>query len=428
VNQRDNTCVSVLTPNGRGAVAVVAVSGPAAVTSVARYFQAANGRPLADQPIDRIVYGHWGDSQGEDLIVCRRDGKAQESKAQESATLEIHCHGGHQSSAQIVTDLTTAGCITVEPDQWLAERNDSPLSVAAHLALAKATTLRTATILLDQYHGALQRELEIIDEILNAELTIGNFAKASVRLERLLKYADLGHHLTQPWRVVIAGQPNVGKSSLINALVGYERAIVFDQPGTTRDVVSSTTAIDGWPVQLSDTAGLHRSSPTNEIDPIETAGIALARQQLAAADLIVWVLDAVATATASDRSPWDQAQQQAQAVGVVLDQSQTLIVINKIDLAPTNPTPTNPAPTNLDATEQSVNTSAVTGTGIQHLLATLAHRLAPSVPPPGAAVPFAPEQIQFLKTALNASHRQDPLSASSACNSLTQPRFFRPAV
>ena len=84
---------------------------------------------------------------------------------------------------------------------------------------------------------------------------------AAARIREWLAWEDFGLHLTRPWNVVLAGRPNVGKSSLINALLGYTRSIVFDQPGTTRDVVTAATAIDGWPIELSDTAGL-RESPS----------------------------------------------------------------------------------------------------------------------------------------------------------------------
>ena len=87
--------------------------------------------------------------------------------------------------------------------------------------------------------------------------------------------------------MVIAGPPNVGKSSLINALLGFQRAIVFDLPGTTRDVVTAVTALDGWPVELSDTAGLRSSD-----DPLELAGIEQAHRQAAAADCLLLVFDA----------------------------------------------------------------------------------------------------------------------------------------
>ena len=379
MNARDQTRLCVLTPSGRGAVAVVAVEGDAAVTAVDRFFQAANQRELNNQPLGRIVYGHWGGRDGEDLVVCRRD----------ENSLEIHCHGGRQSSAQIVADLTDAGCVAIDAEQWLAGQHDCPITAAAHSAMAQATTLRTATILLDQYHGALRREIEAIA----TELANGKQKDVTTRLESLLQYAELGQHLTEPWRVVIAGQPNVGKSSLINVLVGYERAIVFDQPGTTRDVVSATTAIEGWPVELSDTAGLHETT-----DRIETAGIGLARKRLAAADLVVWVVNAVEIDSHGEHSSWALAQQQAEAVGVSLVVERTQIVINKIDLAS-------------GEDPQSLGTCAITGAGIEPLLAAIATRLVPNIPPPGSAVPFAEVHIEALQAALAATLRKEYAAA-----------------
>jgi len=392
VSQHDITRVCALTPSGRGAVAVVAVEGNTAVSAAGRFFRAANQRALSDQLLERIVYGHWvsdpaGGSIGEDLIVCRRTDKS----------LEIHCHGGRQSSAQIVADLTNAGCTAIDTEQWLAREYDCPIAASAHFAMTQATTFRAATILLAQYHGALRGEIEAIV----ASLENGSTTQAVARLECLLQRSELGCHLTEPWRVVIAGQPNVGKSSLINALVGYERAIVFDQPGTTRDVISATTAIDGWPVELSDTAGLHKTT-----DKIETAGITLASERLAAADLVVWVLDAKAGHSVSKDSIWHQAAQQAQAVNVPLSPERTQIVINKIDLA---------ADFAKRATTKDpgiIGTCAVTSTGIEQLLAVIAKRLVTNIPPPGAAVPFTVLQVEALQAALDAARSEEFNTAS----------------
>ena len=382
-----NTRLCVLTPRGRGAVAVVAVEGPQAVSAVDRFFQAANQRSLAAQPLGRIVYGHWGSGDGEDLIVCRNDDQS----------LEIHCHGGRQSSAQLVTNLCEAGCESIDADAWLSQQYDCPLSAAAHVAMTQATTCRAASILLDQFHGALRRELEAILTALEDNA----MPQAALQLERLLQFAQLGQHLTEPWRVVIAGPPNVGKSSLINRLVGYERAIVYDQPGTTRDVVSSTTAISGWPVQLSDTAGLHDTS-----DAIETAGIALARERLRAGDLVVWVLDAATLPTPVGQL-WSRAEQQAEIVGLALDRDRTLVVINKIDVA------AHPV-----ECRESIGTSALTGEGVAQLLDVIAHRLVPQVPPAGLAVPFTREQGRALQSALHAISDEDLPLAEKVLRSL----------
>ncbi|MBC8876190.1 MAG: 50S ribosome-binding GTPase [Planctomycetes bacterium] len=159
---------------------------------------------------------------------------------------------------------------------------ETPIAAEARIALAAARTERTAAILLAQYRGALEAELTAIVALLENEETDA----AADRLRRLERYADFGKHLTTPWRVVLTGHANVGKSSLINAILGYERSIVFEQPGTTRDVVTATTAIDGWPVELADTAGLREGG-----DAVESAGVRLARERLAAADVVVAVFD-----------------------------------------------------------------------------------------------------------------------------------------
>ncbi len=106
------------------------------------------------------------------------------------------------------------------------------------------------------------------------------------RLDALLEWAEFGLHLTSPWKVVIVGRPNVGKSSLLNALAGFSRSIVYDQPGTTRDLVTAEIALRGWPVQLVDTAGLRDSTCA-----LESAGIGLAREQFAQADCRLIVVD-----------------------------------------------------------------------------------------------------------------------------------------
>lgn len=350
---------SVLTPSGRGAVAVVAVSGTGTTEAVGHSFLAWNGRLLAELPLSKIVYGHWGSRDGEDIVVCRR----------EVDHIEIHCHGGTQSVARIRRDLIVAGCREIPWQAWLERHGDCPISVEARIALASAISRRTALILLDQFHGALRQEvLEIVKQF-ESDPTA-----AKRRLEKLLETAELGEHLTRPWQVVVAGQPNVGKSSLVNALVGYQRAIVFDQPGTTRDVVTASTVADGWPIQLSDTAGLHEST-----DEIEVAGIELARQRLADADLIIWVHDA----TNGTNDVCIERQMHLP--------TRQLLVVNKVDLAAGGST-----------SRGAILTSATEGTGIDDLLVRIVETLVPQVPSRESAILFTERQVRAVKAALES--------------------------
>jgi tRNA modification GTPase len=349
------TVFSVLTPSGRGAVAVIGMSGPRATSVVNQFFAARNGRPLEEQPLLKLVYGHWG---CEDLIVFRRD----------ESSLEIQCHGGSQSVSVIAANLAGAGCREIPWRQWIERSCGSSIQTETQIALAEAASFRTAEILLDQWHGALERELHEIRQHLES----GDHVVAEQRLARLLSTAEFGQHLTRPWRVVIAGRPNVGKSSLINAIVGYERAIVFDRPGTTRDVVTASTVIDGWPVILSDTAGLHGSE-----DEIEKAGMKFARERLATADLVVWVLDAMADGS----DAWEEtANSQIDELQLTLN-GITLAVVNKIDQRDGLPVP-----------QGVLATSAITGEGVEQLLAAISNHLVPTVPKKGDVVLFTERQ------------------------------------
>jgi tRNA modification GTPase len=186
----------------------------------------------------------------------------------------------------------------------------------------------------------------------------------------LLDLWPVGQHLTKPFRVVLAGPPNVGKSTLINALVGYERSIVFDQPGTTRDVVSALTAFDGWLVELSDTAGLRDSS-----DAVEAAGVERARAQLDTADLVLWVRECTPTASLPPpRQPPSLAKR-------------ALLVYNKSDLADTR------APPLADA---ELFVSALHGRGLEALQRAIVARLVPHPPQLGEAVPFRQEHHEAI--------------------------------
>jgi tRNA modification GTPase len=343
-----------LTPPGRGAVATLRVEGSDAVEAVQSQFHARSGRPLAAYAADEIVVGRCGGGSGEEVVVRRcADG-----------AVELHCHGGRTAVARIEQSLVSAGCRHLTWREWTQTRSDDAIAVAALLALAEARTERTAAILLDQYHGALRHAM---DEI-RLDLDRGHAPSARRQIESLLAREPLGRHLTRPWSVVLAGRINVGKSCLLNALAGYGRAIVHPAPGTTRDAVAVTTAVDGWPVEFCDTAGLRAAD-----DAVERAGIHRARQRLAQAHLVVLV---------ADRSkPWS-AEDQA----LTEQYPAALLVHNKSDL---------PGPS--DHRPQGISTSALRSEGIETLLAIIGRRLVPDPPPLGAPVPFSGEQLEILR-------------------------------
>jgi tRNA modification GTPase len=262
-----------LTPPGRGAVAVVTVDGPRALEVIRHFFVPVTAWPASGPPLGRIMLGRWGDAIGEELVVCRR----------EANRFEIHCHGGAAAAPAIVRQLAQFDCTTLSWQEWLRHSESDPIRAAARIDLADAPTARTAGILLDQYHGALTTALASA----RAEIAAHEWTTALEIVRSVLAFRDVGLHLTMPWRVVIAGPPNVGKSSLINSMAGFQRAIVSPAPGTTRDVVTLNTAIDGWPVLVSDTAGWRKTN-----DELEMAGVELASAAVKTADLVLLVSDA----------------------------------------------------------------------------------------------------------------------------------------
>jgi len=204
------------------------------------------------------------------------------------------------------------------------------------------------------------------------------------QIQRLLAVAPCGCHLEHPWQVVLAGRPNVGKSSLMNALVGFGRAIVHETPGTTRDLVTARTALDGWPVEFCDTAGLRDASHT-----LERQGIGLAQHQLESASLALLVFDAT--------EPWSEADNELARLW-----PNALLVFNKIDLPGVS----------LDGRPDGQSVSAINGQGIDRLIATIAHRLVPNPPAPRQAVPFLNEHANALLAAADALELGEPALAA----------------
>src|SRR5439155_1584802 len=207
---------------------------------------------------------------------------------------------------------------------------------------------------------------------------------------------------TQPWSVVLAGRPNVGKSSLINALVGYERSIVFDQPGTTRDVVTAETVLDGWPIRMSDTAGQRGAT-----DELESSGMALAREALSAADGPVLVID-----TSQPPQPDD--------LQLLADWPDVLVVAHKSDL---------PDEWGSLLPKNVIRVSSLARTGLKELSTAIVQRLVPELPPSNAVVPLSERQIELLldaRTSSSLAHSVSQRTTRQAIYILTTPTVPSP--
>lgn len=335
------TTVSVLTPPGGAAVAVLAVRGPQAWPILRCLFTTARGRELAEPPAGFMV-GRLGGRAGDEVILSTIG----------PDSFEVHCHGGRHVVDWLVGLMAANGVTESDPGA-------GPASEEAARLLPFARTTRTAAILLDQVHGAYDRAVQAVRS--------GGPEADAVRAT-LRRNARVGRHLVTPWRVAIAGPPNAGKSSLLNALAGFARSVVSPTAGTTRDAVSVTLAFDGWPAELTDTAGLR---PT--VDELEAAGVDRARAAVTGSDLVLWVVDATGP---RPRSVHDVARP------LGLDPVQVLVVLNKIDVA------------HIAASEfpDAVPVSAATGVGLPDLAARLAVALVPDPPAPRDPVPFTPVQ------------------------------------
>ncbi len=387
-----------LTAVGRGAVATVLADGPGAIAAVNKHFSPRGRIHLTDCPPDRLLVGRFGPA-GEEVVVHR----------QGQNTVALHCHGGLAAVSMVIELLCAEGGTPVSWQQWIRGQHDAGHDfrrwrAEAQIALAHARTERTAAILLDQLNGALEREVAEAEALISH----GQGALAAERLSELLGRYQVGRHLIQPWRVVLAGPVNAGKSSLLNALAGFNRAIVHPMPGATRDALTVATALDGWPMELCDTAGLR---PTD--DELERAGIDRAWQTVAEADLVVWIFDLsicwqeqhaaiVGSMRAIDEPLRSSVGPLVPCADGTLPGTKTaavgaprskpvLLVYNKSDLLG-----------RFQPRGLGIITSAVSGAGVSTLAEAIVATLVGDPPPPGAAVPFTAEQQAHLERLLGS--------------------------
>ena len=352
-----------LTGDTPSAICVIELNGVEASHWIERYWKPASGK--SDFKINAIRYGEIriDSSVGESVVVCRTD----------THRYEIHCHGGSIAAQVILTRMVGDGILVQTDSQRCHESESDPIVAEAKLALLQARTVKTARILLQQHDGALSKAISAIDQaIAKNELAI-----ALELVEKLRAWDHVGRHLIDPFEVLLCGPPNVGKSSLMNRILGYQRAIVHEQAGTTRDLLVEETSIEGWPVRLKDSAGIRASS-----DDIVQAGVARAVQASSAADLQLILVDPI--------EGWTDEHQR------IFDRKplQSLVVVTKSDLQIAKDS-SNTEKAYLP--EGSLIVSSVTGDGIQELLIAIAKRLIPCDPPDNQPILFSESQRQALE-------------------------------
>jgi len=352
-----------VTPRGRGAVATLFLAGrdAFAILESCLDFPQQDRRIAAQDHFENsapvFAYFQLADAREEIVLDLRRHN-----------LIALHCHGGDAVVNAIEAALVARGAVVRAWQDWLLETREpefSPLHKPFDLIqrealqlLPLAETELTAKLLLAQYHGALSRRIEQMMRLLESAssgTSSGNAVQeATDILDSLLQSYESGKHLTTPFRVGLIGQVNAGKSSLMNALLGFNRSITSQVAGTTRDAVSAKTVISGWPVMLIDTAGIRETS-----NPVEREGIARMQTVMADSDLLLLVTDAVVQQTV-DHLP---------DIPGIPKKVPILHVVNKIDLV---------APQALLRFKDHpdyVPVSALTGIGLEQLCRAILSKL-----------------------------------------------------
>ena len=326
----EDTIAAISTPPGEGAIAIIRLSGSRALAIAERLFVRKNG---ADHSVERML--HFGSFQGEEGRLD--DGMAVIFRAPRSYTgedmAEFHCHGGVLVASRILQAVLRAGARPAEPGEFTRRaflNGKMDLTQAeAVMDVIRASTSLALRAAEEQLAGRLGREVEKIRNLLlgivahleaaidfpeegidprTGEQLLAEIVQTRCRIETLLATAEEGRILREGVRLVLCGAPNAGKSSLLNRLLGFDRAIVSASPGTTRDTIEEFASLRGIPFRITDTAGLHETE-----DAVEREGVERAKKAMERADVLVRVVDVT--------RPWKYEPQNGE-----------ILAANKIDL------------------------------------------------------------------------------------------------
>lgn len=334
--QNRDTIAAQATAAGEGGVAIVRVSGADCESVVSRVFQAKNGKPLANRVLTYGCVMENGEIADEAMAVLMR---APHSYTRENVA-EIHCHGSQALVRKILMLLMAAGARMAEPGEFTyrafmngridlaqAEGVMRMIRAGSERAMRSAVRqmeggvsafVRTARAEITSLLAAMAAAIDFPDEVEETQTALEVTASCKAIAARLEAACDAraGRIEDEGLRVVLCGRPNAGKSSLLNALLGGERAIVTDIPGTTRDTLTEAMQIGGVRVLLTDTAGLRETG-----DAVERIGVERAKKALSEADVRALVLDGASPLTEEDKA-------------ALFGLAPQLIILSKGDLAP----------------------------------------------------------------------------------------------
>ena len=346
----DDTIVAIATPPGRGGIGVVRISGPDAQPIAGQLLSHKSRLEPRRATFTRVVVGAnvvvgagFSRPTSDEVVVTLFESPASYTGQD---VVEISAHGSPVVLQSIIRAAMSAGARLARPGEFtlrafLNGKRDLVQAEAVGDLIAAATPLQ-ARVAFDQLEGTLTRRIAEIDGVLfdlvarleasldfpdegyhfvGADETAGALDELIGQFERLLADAGRGRMIREGATVVLAGRPNVGKSSLFNALAGAERAIVTPVPGTTRDLVTEVVDVCGMPVTLVDTAGWRET-----VDVVESEGVARGERARAVADLTVVVLDGSEPLTADDEQLLEATAARPR-----------LVVANKMDVAATRP-------------------------------------------------------------------------------------------
>ena len=306
----NDTIAAISTAIGEAGIAIVRISGDDSVNIIDEIFKSASGKKMAEAENRKFLYGHIvdGDKQIDEVLVVKMKGPYSYTAED---IVEIHCHGGVVSVKRILNLILSKGARLAEKGEFtkrgfLNGRIDLTQAEAV-IDMIKAKTDLSFDMGLNQLSGALSEVLnKLKDELVSMQaLIVANIDfpdediedaayndliersnKILDKMDNLLDNSKNSRLLRDGINTVILGKPNVGKSSLLNGLLKYDRAIVTDIAGTTRDIIEDYINLDGVLLKITDTAGIRETD-----DEVEKIGVNIAREKLKEADLVIAIFD-----------------------------------------------------------------------------------------------------------------------------------------